>query len=99
MRRPPMGVVLFRNAQMFDGWSETLHDADVLVEGGVIREVSDGRATYAGDAEVVDCGGRVLMPGLIDAHVHVYAAGLNITRVAQSPVSYLAHYAANFLRT
>jgi len=36
---------------------------------------------------------------LIDAHVHVYAAGLNIVRVAQSPVSYLAHFAAQFLRT
>jgi imidazolonepropionase-like amidohydrolase len=39
------------------------------------------------------------MPGLIDAHVHVYAAGLNIVRVVQSPVSYLAHFAAQFLRT
>lgn len=37
------------------------------------------------------------MPGLIDAHVHVYLAGLNLTRLAQTPVSYLAHYAAQFL--
>jgi hypothetical protein len=42
--------------------------------------------------------GRVLMPGLIDAHVHVYAAGLNFTRIAQSPFSYLAHFAARFMR-
>jgi imidazolonepropionase-like amidohydrolase len=48
--------------------------------------------------EVVDCAGRVLMPGLIDAHVHVYAAGLNFTRIAQSPFSYLAHFAARFMR-
>jgi imidazolonepropionase-like amidohydrolase len=34
---------------------------------------------------------------LIDAHVHVYAAGLNIGRVVQSPMSYLAHFAAQFL--
>jgi imidazolonepropionase-like amidohydrolase len=38
------------------------------------------------------------MPGLIDAHVHVYAAGLNFTRIAQSPFSYLAHFAARFMR-
>jgi imidazolonepropionase-like amidohydrolase len=35
----------------------------------------------------------------VDAHVHVYAAGLNIVRVAQSPMSYLAHFAAQFLHT
>ena len=39
------------------------------------------------------------MPGLIDAHVHVYAAGLNIVRVVQSPMSYLAHFAAQFLHS
>jgi imidazolonepropionase-like amidohydrolase len=38
------------------------------------------------------------MPGLIDAHVHAYIAGLNLTRVSQSPVGYLAHFAARFLQ-
>src|SRR5580698_5800946 len=88
--------IVFRSARVFDGESETLREGvDVVVEGAAIREISDRQV--AGDAEIVDCGGRFLMPGLIDAHVHVYAAGLNITRVAQSPVSYLAHFAAQFL--
>jgi imidazolonepropionase-like amidohydrolase len=34
---------------------------NVVVEGGVIQEISD--TPIAGDAEVVDCSGRVLMPG------------------------------------
>jgi imidazolonepropionase-like amidohydrolase len=89
--------VVFRSARVFDGESQTLRDASVFIEGGLIREISDRPAPP--DAEVVDCGGRFLMPGLIDAHVHVYAAGLNIVRVAQSPVSYLAHFAAQFLRS
>lgn len=90
--------IVFRSARIFDGDSEKLREgADVVVENGRIGEISD-RAVAQG-AEIVDCGGRVLMPGLIDAHVHVYAAGLNIVRVAQSPMSYLAHYAAQFLRT
>ena len=89
--------IVFRSARVFDGESETLRDGlNVVVEDGVIREISERPA--AGDAVVVDCGGRVLMPGLIDAHVHVYAAGLNLGRVLQSPVSYLAHFAAQFLR-
>src|SRR5579883_353037 len=93
-----MKTIVFRSARIFDGESETLREGlNVFVEDDVIREVSQRPAT--GDAEVIDCGGRVLMPGLIDAHVHVYAAGLNIVRVAQSPVSYLAHFAAQFLRS
>jgi len=88
--------IVFRSARVFDGESESLRvGVNVFVQGGVISEISDRPASA--DEEVVDCGGRVLMPGLIDAHVHVYAAGLNIVRVAQSPMSYLAHFAAQFL--
>ena len=71
-------------------------NANVFIEGNRIVEISE-RPGDVGD-EIVDCGGRVLMPGLIDAHVHVYAAGLNVVRVVQSPVSYLAHFAAQFMR-
>lgn len=88
--------IVFRSARIFDGESETLQpNTNVVVEDGHIGEISDRPPT--GEDEVVDCGGRVLMPGLIDAHVHVYAAGLNIVRVVQSPTSYLAHFAARFL--
>ena len=90
--------IVFRSARVFDGESEKLREGvNVVVESGVIREISARPA--APDTEVVDCGGRFLMPGLIDAHVHVYAAGLNIVRVAQSPASYLAHFAAQFMRS
>jgi imidazolonepropionase-like amidohydrolase len=89
---------VFQSARVFDGESEVLRaGVNVFVEDGVIREISERPPNP--DTEVIDCGGRVLMPGLIDAHVHVYAAGLNIARVVQSPVSYLAHFAAQFLRS
>jgi imidazolonepropionase-like amidohydrolase len=91
------GSIVFKSARIFDGESETLRvGVNVFVEGGVIREISDRPAPA--DAEIVDCGGRILMPGLIDAHVHVYAAGVNIVRAVQSPASYLAHFAARFLQ-
>ncbi len=90
--------VVFRSARIFDGESTTLIEGkDVVVVGGVIEDVTAPDLRNDDKAEVVDCNGRVLMPGLIDAHVHVYAAGLNITRVVQSPMSYLAHFAAKFL--
>jgi imidazolonepropionase-like amidohydrolase len=94
-----VGAVLFRDGRIFDGWSETLREGcDVLVSDGVIREISDGRLSYGGEAEVVECGGRVLMPGLIDAHVHVYAASVNLMKMVRWPQTYTAHYAANFLK-
>lgn len=34
-----MTVTLFRHARVFDGWSEELIDTDVLVEGGLIRDL------------------------------------------------------------
>ncbi len=93
-----MARIVFRGARVFDGESERLREgADVVVEGGAIAFVGERAEGREGD-EVVDCGGRVLMPGLIDAHVHVYAAGLNLVRLVQSPATYLAHFAAKFLR-
>ena len=88
---------LFQNARVFDGESAALRDLDVLVADGLIRRVAP-RQQVNEPADVVECAGRVLMPGLIDAHVHVYAAGLNLTRLAQAPFSYLAHFAARFMR-
>ena len=89
---------IFRNARIFDGDSATLiENADVIISGGSIADVAPGRVPANPGDEIIDCARRVLMPGLIDAHVHVYAAGLNLTRLAQTPVSYLAHFAAIFL--
>ncbi|HWE85387.1 MAG TPA: amidohydrolase family protein [Terracidiphilus sp.] len=89
---------IFRNARIFDGDSAKLiENADVIVSDNTISDFVEARLPAGPGDEVIDCGGRVLMPGLIDAHVHVYAAGLNITRLSQSPVSYLAHFASIFL--
>jgi imidazolonepropionase-like amidohydrolase len=91
--------VLFRNARVFDGDSEVLREGfDVLVAGGTISRLAPSPLEVHEPVDIFDCAGRVLMPGLIDAHVHVYAAGLNFTRIAQSPFSYLAHFAARFMR-
>jgi imidazolonepropionase-like amidohydrolase len=91
---------IFRSAKIFDGDSETLREGlDVVVVNGEIRQLSKQRVEAAPGDEVIDCGGRVLMPGLIDAHVHVYASGLNISRTVQTPMSYLAHFATQFMQT
>jgi len=61
--------VLFTNVSVFDGTSEKLAmGTDILVEGNLIKQV--GKGIKAPGAEVIDGGGRTLMPGLIDSHTH-----------------------------
>jgi imidazolonepropionase-like amidohydrolase len=62
------GCTVIREARIFDG--ERLRDADpVLLADGIIAGVGPGLGVPAG-AEVIDGGGRTLLPGLIDCHVH-----------------------------
>ncbi|WP_068340520.1 metal-dependent hydrolase family protein [Ruegeria profundi] len=57
---------------MFDGVADSLAEGrNILVEGNLISAVGDADLTSEG-AEVIDCDGRTLMPGLIDAHSHIY---------------------------
>ena len=72
---------LFRNARVFNGIDAECSDGmNVLVDDGVIREVSD-RPPQSAAAQVIDVRGRTLMPGLIDAHVHVYASDVSVQRL------------------
>jgi imidazolonepropionase-like amidohydrolase len=88
--------VLFRDSQIFDGWTATLRrGCDVLVADDLIQRISDQSLPVDADTDVVECAGRVLMPGLIDAHVHVYACSIELP--TRWPGTYLAHYAARFL--
>lgn len=90
-------TILFKNARVFDGSSDTLREGcDVLVADGVIQQIADS-GLPGGVADVVKCDNRVLMPGLIDAHVHVYAASLASDDLAGRPPTYLAHHATRFL--
>ena len=92
-----MSSILLRNARVFDGVSEDCPEGmEVLVEGGVIREVSP-RPLQAGDAHVIDVGGRTLMPGLIDAHIHAYASDLNVQKIELAGDAYRTAYAARML--
>jgi imidazolonepropionase-like amidohydrolase len=65
-------AVLFQNVRIFDGRSAALSaPSNVLVRGNKIEKISPATATSdAGQTVAIDGGGRVLMPGLIDAHWH-----------------------------
>ena len=70
---------------------------ELLVEGQLIKEISD-RPISADQAEVVDCGGRVLMPGLIDCHVHVVLSEVVIGRLENIPLTLMTARAMQLMR-
>ena len=93
-----MATTLFRNLRLFDGLTDSLREGmQILVEGERIREVADRPITSA-TARVVDCAGRVLMPGLIDAHVHAYGVDADLGRLDKLPRSLQALQAAERLK-
>jgi imidazolonepropionase-like amidohydrolase len=66
-----MADILFKNMALLDTKAgELLSGRQVLVRDKTIAEVSEG-AIDAPGAQVLDLGGRTLMPGVIDCHNHV----------------------------
>src|SRR6266436_6738750 len=89
-----MAAIIFANCAVLDGTSrKRREDHHVLVEGDCIREVADRPITSAA-AETIDLAGRTLMPGLIDAHVHVLAVDAALARLSDRPVTLLTLPAA-----
>ncbi|MBV8778423.1 MAG: amidohydrolase family protein, partial [Alphaproteobacteria bacterium] len=50
--------------------------ADIAFAGGKVAEI--GRGLPPGGAEIVDAAGKLVVPGLIDLHTHVYWGGTSL---------------------
>ena len=93
-----MAAILFRNLKLLDPrWTAARGGYEVLVEGATIKEVSD-KPIKASGARIVDCGGRTLMPGLIDCHVHVFLSEVNIRNLESVPLTLLTARAADLMK-
>jgi imidazolonepropionase-like amidohydrolase len=85
--------LLFENAALLDVAHGVLRPGtSVLVEGDRIVEVGEG-ALRAPQARRVDCRGRTLMPGLIDAHVHCVITTMDLAAMERRPVTLVAQEA------
>jgi len=92
-----MAITIFENANVIDtDAGAILPDHHVAVDGARIVEVSPGPITAA-DAHRIDLRGRTLMPGLIDAHVHVTACTANFTELQRMSPFYVAAAAAQIM--
>lgn len=71
----------------------------ILIESGVITAVGKGAAVegHAEGAPVLDAGGKVVMPGLIDGHVHVTAATADLRAMSEWSANYVAAHSSRLL--
>ena len=91
-------ALLFENALVFDGINATLaEDQHVLIDGERIKEVSS-QPIKSQTAKKIDVRGLTIMPGLIDAHVHVTDWGASPAELEQQPSSLTTIRAARSLR-
>ena len=91
------GATLFQNVRIFDGKSDVLSaPSDVLVKGNTIERISASSITVdtQSGVRVIAGNGRVLMPGLIDAHWHAFMAATPQMLLMTADSSYLHLLAA-----
>jgi len=85
-----MSSFLFSGGRFLDPRrGEAIDGVEVLIEGERVKEVSD-RPIESSAATRVDLSGRTLMPGLIDAHLHVFLNEVNIGALDAVPLTLLA---------
>jgi imidazolonepropionase-like amidohydrolase len=89
-------TVVFEHATLLDcTGSDPRPDVRVVVGDGRISKIGSTGGATPRDARVVDCGGRTLMPGLLDAHVHLSIVELDDGKEVELPPAVLALRIAN----
>jgi len=66
----PKGILAFTNARIItmEG-DEVIENGTILVEDNMIKAIGNNKVNI-GSAMVIDCDGKTIMPGIVDAHAH-----------------------------
>lgn len=88
-----MKSTVFTNADFILSFEPVRHAEAMLVQDGIVRRTGDRDDVMEAapeDAEIVDLGGRVVMPGFSDAHMHLDNLGQYINEIDLTGVSSIA---------
>ena len=92
-----MSSLLVKNARIVDGTSaEPAEPVSIAIENGRFVEV--GPSAKFDASETLDLGGAIVMPGLIDCHVHVLATTADLGLNAELPNSLIALRSMEIMR-
>ena len=91
-----MNCILLKNATLIDFEARVLKSGySILIKNNVIEAVTTEMLKVS-DVQIIDCLGKIVLPGFIDAHVHVTAAELDLAN-EQIPTSEVSLQAARFM--
>jgi imidazolonepropionase-like amidohydrolase len=76
--------ILINNVRIFDGVSDAVKRGNLLIAGSKIKRISSDPITAPAGSTIIDGGGRVLMPGLTDAHWHMTVAANTMDNLQQA---------------
>jgi len=96
-----MAYLLIQNGALIDGLGgPPLVDAAVLIEGNRIRAVGSMDAISLPEADVttIDAQGGFILPGFVDAHVHIMMEGIDIEKRLLTPFSLHFYNAIDYMR-
>lgn len=91
-------LTIISNAKIIDvDKGDYVDDMHIVIEDGIIRELARKAPVHA-DARHIDVAGATVMPGLIDAHVHVIAHTADFAAIQRQSPFEVAARASRTLR-
>lgn len=95
-----MTKTIIKNGQVIDGiGGDPIEQGIVVLEGKTIHFVgSEQDYSISGDEQVIDAKGGSILPGFIDAHVHVMMEYAPVQKRLETPFSFKYYQAAEYLK-
>ncbi|WP_460358664.1 metal-dependent hydrolase family protein [Mycobacterium sp. ZZG] len=82
--------LLIKNVRIFDGLSDRVTNGHVLIVGRTVAAVESSPIAETDGTAVIDGGGRTLMPGMSDAHIHLVGMANTLLDLAMGSQTQLA---------
>jgi len=90
----PNAKVFIRDVNIFNGKEDRIISGNILIEGQLIKTISDADISPDAGARVIDGRGKYVIPGLIDAHVHLMFESIPKAQAMFSDIGLLTLVAA-----
>lgn len=89
--------LVVRDATWLDVDAGTYREGDLTIRDGRFVDLDGRRGAGTGDVQEVDAGGRFVLPGLIDCHVHVTAHTAALGSLGSESPNYVALQASRLM--